>query len=92
MDYCLNLNNKILELQKDISDLKYFKSQFAKKNYKQKLDYDYNLSIKEMSNHFNKSYENMRQLKKKYEENKDKNNMWLTYCKAYYFDKEINKK
>ena len=43
-----------------------------------------NIDHKTLSNHFNKTNEAMRQLKRKYE--KDKTGLWIVYVKAYNYD------
>jgi len=75
------------ELSNRIKKLEDFKENFINKRDFQKLEnLDLDLDIKELSQHFDKSYENFRQLKKKYQSTKDLTSMWVVYCKAYYLD------
>lgn len=83
-----NYNSNYNALYSRIKKLEDFQAEFVKKRDFQvlkKLDFD--LDPKELSEHFNKSYENFRQLKKKFQATKDLNSMWIVYCKAYHLDK-----
>lgn len=47
------------------------------------------IDIKILSSHFGKTYEAMRQLKRKWEE--EKAGLWIIYVKAYNWDMEVKK-
>ena len=85
-DFVFRLSAKILDMQKRVSDLERFKSDFIhKQSYKPK-NFSFDLEPKLLSVRFSKSYENMRALKAKYLKDKKDNSTWVLYCKAYYFD------
>lgn len=86
-NYMFEMKSSFNDIQKRVLELESFKSKIMTKKDIQRLpDVDYDLDPKVLSSHFSKSYENFRQLKKKFVASKDYNSMWAVYCKAYYTD------
>jgi hypothetical protein len=77
----------ILALEKNVNELKKFKNEFNSYSLKPEMTFD--LDPKILSDYFSKSYENMRQLKKKHFASDDNFSQWSLYCRSYYCDKYL---